>query len=89
MRVYKVVGIKSFSGTSRKDGKSFQVTKLQMTYEDPTDKSLNGCGVHEENVFERVFKFSDYQPVIGDKVQLFYEPDFNGLARLAHIQLVK
>lgn len=89
MKVYTVVGVKRVSGTSRKDGQPFSLTKLQLTYEDPSDKSLIGCGVHEEMPFDRVFKSSGYEPTVGDKIQLFYEPDFNGKAQLAYIQRVK
>lgn len=89
MKTYTVVGAKRISGVSKKTGQAFSMTKLQLTYEDPSDKSLIGCGVHEVMPFDRVFKFSGYEPTVGDKVQLFYEPDFDGKAQLAYIQRVK
>lgn len=89
MKIYTVVGVVKVSGMSRRDGQPFNLTKLQLTYEDPSDKSLIGCGVHEETPFDRVFKTSGYEPVVGDKVQLFYEPDYSGKAQLAYIQRVK
>lgn len=88
MRVYEVVGVSRFSGTSKKTGKPFSMTRLSLTYSDPADKNLIGCGVREVTPSDFVFKNSGYEPVVGDQITLVYDEGFDGKAVLRAIEVV-
>ena len=88
MRVYEVVGVERVSGTSRKSGQPFSMTRLSLLYEDPSNRNLAGHRCMEVVPFDSVFSNSHYEPAVGDVISLVYEPGFKGEARLVSIQLV-
>lgn len=88
MREYIVVGVYRLSGTSKKTGQPFSMTRLYLLYEDPTEKNLVGQGCMEVTPYDTVFKDSRYEPVVGDVINLYYEPGYNGQARISAITKV-
>lgn len=86
MRVYEVVGVSTFSGTSKKTGKPFSMTRLYLTYTDPNDRNLIGCGVREITPPDFVLANSGYDPLVGDRISLVYDEGYDGRAVLRSIE---
>lgn len=88
MKLYELVGVSKINYTDKKDGSPKFLTRLHLTYVDDAEKTLVGSGVLSEVVPDRVFKDSNYEPTVGDELQLFYEPNYNGMARICLIKQV-
>ncbi len=88
MREYTVIGVSKSSGTSKKTGQPYNMTRLYLIYNDPLDTSLVGSGCMDVTPFSTVFQTSNYEPQVGDVITLHYEPGFNGQARLTAIERV-
>lgn len=88
MRVYEVVGVNRFSGTSKKTGKPFSMTRLYLMFSDPADRNLIGSAVKEVTPADWVFTNSGYEPTVGDRITLVYDEGFDGRAVLRSIELV-
>lgn len=86
MKLYELVGVSQINYTDKKDGSAKSLTRLHFVVEDPNDKQLVGKSVLSEVAPDFVLQNSGYYPAVGDIVQLFYEPDFKGQARLSLIQ---
>lgn len=86
MRVYELVGVTKIEYKDKQSGQPRTLTRLSFLYEDPSERGLIGKGVKEELVPDRVFESSAYEPTVGDRVHLFYEPDFRNNARLSLIE---
>lgn len=85
MKTYVLVGVSKINYNDKQTGQPRTLTRMHFTYEDPSERSLIGSGVMSEMVPDRVFQDSGYEPTVNDIVQLVYEPDFKGQARLAQI----
>lgn len=85
MKMYTVVGVSRFGFTDKKTGQAKTMTKLSLTYSDPDDKNLIGCGVREVTPFDSVFQRSGYEPIVGDQVNLVFDEGYDGKARLVQI----
>lgn len=88
MKTYNLVGVSKIDFKDKQTGAPRILTRLHLTYQDDTERGLVGSGVQTEVVSDRVFQASGYEPMVGDTLQLFYEPDFRGQARLSFIQPV-
>lgn len=88
MREYDLVGITRIDYKDKSTGQPRQLTRLSLTYTDPSEKNLIGQGVKEVLVPNQVFTSSAYEPTVGDRLHLFYEPDYRGQARLSLIEPV-
>lgn len=85
---YEVVGVEQFSGVSKNTGKPFEITTLHLVYADAGNKNLVGQAVMCIRPFSDLLKRCGYYPTVGDKIQLGYVPDNNGVAQLRSITLV-
>ena len=73
----KVIGFRKFDYTSKKTGKTYPACNIYVTY--PLSKG-EGCGC--ESVFVPFEVLGDYQPLIGDEVQILYNR-FGGVQSVA------
>lgn len=85
MKIYELVGVSRINYKDKKDGSTKSLARLHFLVDDPMDNQTVGRSVLCEVVPDFVLQNSGYNPMIGDEVQLFYEPDYKGQARLALI----
>ena len=79
MKIWEVVGFEAVNYTNR-NGKHVEGYRLHLMHK---AEAITG------SVVQTVFYSLDnipYEPIVGDRIELLYEPGFNGSAKLVTIK---